>query len=78
MYRMLDVDHVHIDVRCNVGYPTYSCGRTVEKTRLLGRPQPKIHPPVAINQLGGGGGGNKIHKHFPYTDMLQGPRNILK
>ena len=43
------------------------------ETRLLGRPQPQMYPPVALNQYTLV---NKIHKHLIY--MLQGPTNILK
>ena len=42
-------------------------------TRLLGRPQPQMYPPVALNQYTLV---NRTHKHYIY--MLQGPTNILK
>ena len=42
-------------------------------TRLLGRPQPQMYPPVARNQYTLV---NRTHKHYIY--MLQGPTNILK
>ena len=42
-------------------------------TRLLGRPQPQMYPPVALNQHTLV---NRTHKHYIY--MLQGPTNILK
>ena len=42
-------------------------------TRLLGRPQPQMYPPVALNQYTWV---NRTHKHFLY--MLQGPIQILK
>ena len=42
-------------------------------TRLLGRPQPQMYPPVALNQYTWV---NKTHRHFLY--MLQGPIQILK
>ena len=38
-------------------------------TRLLGRPQPQMYPPVALNQYTLV---NRTHKHFIY--MLQGPQ----
>ena len=41
------------------------------KTRLLGRPQPQMYPPVALNQYTLV---NRTRKHF----MPQGPTNILK
>ena len=41
-------------------------------TRLLGRPQPQMYPPVALNQYTLV---NRTHKHYIY--MLQGPTNIL-
>ena len=44
-----------------------------QKTRLLGRPQPQMYPPVALNQYTLV---NITHKHYIY--MLQGPTNILK
>ena len=40
-------------------------------TRLLGRPQPQMYPPVALNQYTWA---NRTHKHFLY--MLQGPIQI--
>ena len=43
------------------------------KTRLLGRPQPQMYPPVALNQHTLV---NRTPKHYIY--MLQGPTNILK
>ena len=43
------------------------------ETRLLGRPQPQMYPPVALNQYTLV---NRTHKHYIY--MLQGPTNILK
>ena len=43
------------------------------ETRLLGRPQPQMYPPVALNQYTWV---NRTHKHFLY--MLQGPMKILK
>ena len=45
----------------------------VKITRLLGRPQPQMYPPVALNQYTLV---NRTHKHYIY--MLQGPTNILK
>ena len=42
-------------------------------TRLLGRPQPQMYPPVTLNQYTWV---NRTHKHFLY--MLQGPKKILK
>ena len=42
-------------------------------TRLLGRPQLQMYPPVALNQYTLV---NKTPKHYIY--MLQGPTNILK
>ena len=42
-------------------------------TRLLGRPQPQMYPPVTLNQYTWV---NSTHKHFVY--MLQGPMKILK
>ena len=45
----------------------------VRSTRLLGRPQPQMYPPVALNQYTWV---NRTHKHFLY--MLQGPVQILK
>ena len=44
-------------------------------TRLLGRPQPQMYPPVALNQYTLV---NRTHKHFIYIYMLHGPTNILK
>ena len=44
-------------------------------TRLLGRPQPQMYPPVALNQYTLV---NRTHKHFIYIYMLQGPTNILR
>ena len=44
-------------------------------TRLLGRPQPQMYPPVALNQYTWV---NRTHKHLKYIYMLQGPTNILK
>ena len=41
------------------------------QTRLLGRPQPQMYPPVTLNQYILV---NRTHKHFIY--MLQGPTNI--
>ena len=43
------------------------------QTRLLGRPQPQMYLPVALNQYTLV---NRTHKHYIY--MLQGPTNILK
>ena len=43
------------------------------QTRLLGRPQPQMYPPVALNQYTWV---NRTHKHLLY--MLQGPMQILK
>ena len=43
------------------------------ETRLLGRPQPQMYPPVALNQYTWV---NRTHKHFLY--MVQGPIQILK
>ena len=43
------------------------------RTRLLGRPQPQMYPPGALNQYTWV---NITHKHFLY--MLQGPMKILK
>ena len=40
--------------------------------RLLGRPQPQMYPPVALNQYTWV---NRTHKHFLY--MLQGPMKFL-
>ena len=37
---------------------------TKRETRLLGRPQPQMYPPVALNQYVWV---NRIHKHFIYT-----------
>ena len=37
------------------------------KTRLLGRPQPQMYPPVALNQYTWV---NRTHKHFVYTYIL--------
>ena len=45
----------------------------VHITRLLGRPQPQMYPPVTLNQYTLV---NRTHKHYIY--MLQGPTNILK
>ena len=45
------------------------------QTRLLGRPQPQLYPPVALNQYILV---NRTHKHYIYIYMLQGPTNILK
>ena len=42
-------------------------------SRLLGRPQPQMYPPVALNQYTWV---NRTHKFFLY--MLQGPMKILK
>ena len=42
-------------------------------TRLLGRPQPQMYPPVALNQYTWV---NRTNKHYLY--MLQGPMKILK
>ena len=44
-------------------------------TRLLGRPQPQMYPPVALNQ---NTLVNRTHKHFINIYMLQGPTNFLK
>ena len=44
-----------------------------EETRLLGRPQAQMYPPVALNQHTLV---NRTHKHYIY--MLQGPTNMLK
>ena len=43
------------------------------ETRLLGRPQPQMYPPVALNQYTLV---NRTHKHYIY--MLQGPHKHLK
>ena len=43
------------------------------KTRLLGRPQPQMYRPVALNQYTWV---HRTHTHFLY--MLQGPMTILK
>ena len=43
-------------------------------TRLLGRPQPQMYPPVALSQYTWV---NRTHKQF-YIYMLQDPTNILK
>ena len=45
----------------------------VNLTRLLGRSQPQMYPPVTLNQHTLV---NRTHKHYIY--MLQGPTNILK
>ena len=46
------------------------------KTRLLGRPQPQMYPPVALNQYTWV---NRTHKHFLYMfQHVQGPMQILK
>ena len=45
-----------------------------DTTRLLGRPQPQMYPPVALNQYTLV---NRTHKHFIYI-CFQGPTNILK
>ena len=45
------------------------------QTRLLGRPQPQMYPPVALNQYTLV---NRTHKHYLYIYMPQGPANILK
>ena len=42
-------------------------------TRLLGRPQPQMYPPVSLNQYTLV---NQDHKYFIY--MLQGPTTIIK
>ena len=47
----------------------------MNKTRLLGRPQPQMYPPVALNQYTLV---NRTHKHYIYIYMFQGPTNILK
>ena len=45
----------------------------MSKTRLLGRPQQQMYPPVALNQYTWV---NRTHKHLLY--MLQGSKKILK
>ena len=45
----------------------------IEIIRLLGRPQPQMYPPVALNQYTWV---NRTHRHFLY--MLQGPMEILR
>ena len=50
----------------------YNTKKSPIKTRLLGRPQPPMYPPVALNQYTWV---NRTHKHFVY--MLQGPMQIL-
>ena len=49
------------------------CTSIAQTTRLLGRPQPQMYPPVARNQYTLV---NRTHEHYIY--MLQGPTNILK
>ena len=61
----------HIDVN-SLTYMENIC-HYHDKTRLLGRPQPQMYPPVALNQYTLV---NRTHKHYIY--MLQGPTNILK
>ena len=58
----------HCEVRQHLKY-----NEIHNKTRLLGRSQPQMYPPIALNQYTLG---NRTHKHFIY--MLQGPTNILK
>ena len=43
-------------------------------TRLLGRPQPQMYPPVALNQYTLV---NRTHKHYIYI-CFKAPTNILK
>ena len=53
--------------------PNYPQSGPCYQTRLLGRPQPQMYPPVALNQHTLV---NRTHKHYIY--MFQGPTNILK
>ena len=50
---------------CPARYPWITPRRTVDSllTRLLGRPQPQMYPPVALNQFTLV---NRTHKHYIY------------
>ena len=69
---MSDQNHFNIISISYIKYITINISRILI-TRLLGRPQPQMYPPVALNQYTLV---NRTHKHHIY--MLQGPTNILK